>query len=167
MAESGPPLVEITAALLPDVHALNQENWTELSPLTVPQLTELVSLSACAVASVEAGAVVGFLIAFDEKAPYQSPNYQWFIERFDSFLYVDRVAVSEARRGQSLGRALYAHVLELARRRAKKRVCCEVNVVPENVGSLRFHEALNFRPCGRRTYPDGQREVLMHTLDVE
>lgn len=157
----------ITEALLPEVHAINQENAAELSSLTTPELAELVAMSACAVAGLEAGRVVGFLLAFDERAPYASPNYRWFLERYDRFIYVDRIVVSAAQRGRAVGRSLYAHAIEFARDRGKGRLCCEVNVVPENRASLRFHEALRFRPCGRRVYPDGRREVLMHTLDVE
>ena len=76
--------------------------------------------------------------------PYPSPNFGWFSERYDSFAYVDRVAVSEADRGAGWGPALYRDFEQWARDNQRPMLCAEVNVVPPNPRSLRFHEIFGF-----------------------
>ncbi len=44
------------------------------------------------------GEADAFLIAFDQDADYDSPNFLWFRERFERFVYVDRIAVAPAAR---------------------------------------------------------------------
>jgi predicted GNAT superfamily acetyltransferase len=44
--------------------------------------------------------IAAFLLAFREGAGYDSVNYRWFAQRYERFLYVDRVVVAPAARGQ-------------------------------------------------------------------
>ncbi len=41
-------------------------------------------------------------------ASYDSVNYRWFAERYERFLYVDRVVVAAAQHGRGFGLAQYA-----------------------------------------------------------
>lgn len=114
------------------------------------------------------GQVEAFLLGLRETAPYPSPNFGWFVERFDSgFAYVDRIAVSEAARGQGWGPALYDHFTQWARDVGLPRVCAEVNVVPPNPRSIRFHqiygfaELEEFEPTGSVDY-----RVVMLSLEL-
>ena len=68
-----------------------------------------------------------FLIAFDERADYDSQNFLWFRDRFERFVYVDRVAVSQVARGRGLGRALYETLFRRARAAGHDRIVAEVN----------------------------------------
>ena len=40
-------------------------------------------------------------------------------------------------------------------------VSCEVDVVPENPGSLRFHEALGFESVGQQDTEGGEKRVRL------
>lgn len=86
----------------------------------------------------------GFLIALDEAAAYDSVNFQWFVSRFQRFVYVDRIIVSADSRSQGIARSLYEDLFEAAAKAGHTRVCCEVNRVPPNPGSDAFHERMGF-----------------------
>ena len=53
------------------------------------------------------GELDAFLLAFDQDADYDSPNFLWFRERYPRFVYVDRIVVAAAARGRGLARLLY------------------------------------------------------------
>ena len=90
------------------------------------------------------GSIVGFLIGLTEEAPYGSPNFGWFVEKYPSFAYVDRVAVAESERGAGWGPALYRDFEQWAADNQRPMLCAEVNVGPPNPRSLRFHEIFGF-----------------------
>lgn len=100
------------------------------------------------------------LIALRPGRAYDSLNYRWFERAYDSFLYVDRVVVSDTRRGEGLGAAFYEDFAAAGRRLGVPRLTCEVNLDPPNPGSIRFHERLGFRPVGTQE-AGGKRVQLM------
>src|SRR6266513_4775456 len=75
-----PIVADAEAAIL----ALNNEHATELSWLDAGRLTSLLEDAFYARRIGDADA---FLIAFDERATYDSPNYLWFRRRYPRFVY--------------------------------------------------------------------------------
>ena len=65
----------------------------------------------------EDGLLAGFLVAFAHDAPHDSPNFQWFRERYPQFLYVDRIVIAGTRRGAGVGRVFYGDVQSFAEAR--------------------------------------------------
>jgi len=126
--------------------ALNNAHAVELSFLA-PH--ELRSLLGAAFRARIAGSVAAFLLAFDQGAPYGSPNFRWFQARYPRFVYVDRVVVAPAARGRGLARALYDDLIMDAREAGHRILCCEVNCAPPNPVSDVFHAALGFSEVGR------------------
>ncbi len=96
------------------------------------------------------------LITFDQDADYSSPNFAWFQARFDRFVYVDRIIVAKHARNRGLARHYYETLFARAAAAGHNRVTCEVNVDPPNPGSLAFHAALNFVPCGEALLHNGK-----------
>ncbi len=94
---------------------------------------------------------------------YDSLNYLWFSERFDDFVYLDRVAIRPEFRGHGIGRAMYAEVERLAAERCPDatRFTLEVNLRPRNDGSLAFHATLGFVEVGRQETNYGTQVSLM------
>jgi asparaginyl-tRNA synthetase len=74
-------------------------------------------------------------------ADYGSPNYEFFCERLDNFVYLDRVAVTENFQGIGIGAALYR---EVEMKTDAEWFALEVNTKPRNEGSLRFHAREGF-----------------------
>jgi len=138
------------------VLALNRDHETELSPLTPLRLEELVAAAFYARALAPQAA---FLLAFDQDAPYDSPNFLWFQDRLARFVYVDRITVSATQRGQGHARTLYDDLFALALAQGHERIVCEVNSDPPNPGSDAFHAALGFREVGRAELTDRGKSV--------
>jgi predicted GNAT superfamily acetyltransferase len=74
-------------------------------------------------------------------ADYGSPNYEFFCERLDNFVYLDRVAVTKNFQGIGIGAALYR---EVEMKTDAEWFALEVNTKPRNEGSLRFHAREGF-----------------------
>ncbi len=85
-----------------------------------------------------------FIIAFDQGAAYDSPNFLWFRDRFERFVYIDRVVVAASAHGQGLGRKLYEKLFEDAKAAGYPCVLAEVNTNPPNPGSIGFHAKMGF-----------------------
>jgi predicted GNAT superfamily acetyltransferase len=136
--------------------ALNNAHATELSYLEPSRLAHLVREASYA---RRIGKVEALLIAFDQDAEYDSPNFLWFRERYPRFVYVDRVVVAPAHRGRSLARRLYDDLFAEARRRGHEQIVCEVNTEPPNPASDAFHARLGFVEVGRAVLPGGAKTV--------
>ena len=102
--QAGPAIVPVRAQDRPQLLALNNDHAAELSLLDEASFAQLVDTAFIALQTEDAAALV---IAFDQAGAYDSPNFLWFRERFERFVYVDRVVVSPAARGRGLARALY------------------------------------------------------------
>lgn len=145
---------EISKADLAWVHPLNEAHAVELSPLTPDQLAELVA--SATYARCEDGA---FLLAFDQNADYDGVNFLWFRERYDRFIYIDRVCVDEAYRRRGLAQRLYEDLYQWAAEYGVGPVVCEVNSDPPNPGSDAFHAAQNFSVVGEARLEDRNKSV--------
>ncbi len=142
---------------LPALIRLNQASVSATSPLDMEALIKLLSQSTYARGIGEP--LQAFLIAMDETSTYGSVNYLWFRERRSRFLYIDRVVVDEAARGNGFGRALYADLIAFAQENDCERICCEVNSDPPNPVSDAFHEVQGFVETGRATIDNGLKTV--------
>lgn len=134
----------------------------ELSPLTPAALADLVGAATYA-RRIEDGA---FLIAFDQDGAYESPNFVWHRNRFDRFLYIDRVAVADTHRRRGLAALLYDDLFAFAAARADERVVCEVNSDPPNPASDAFHERLGFEVVGEARLDDRGKTVRYLSRDL-
>ena len=84
-------LLPIGPDVLAAVHALNNAHATELSWLEPDDLALLLGQAFYA---RRVGTLDAFLLAFDQTAKYESPNYRWFRDRYDYFV---ATTVSSAR----------------------------------------------------------------------
>jgi predicted GNAT superfamily acetyltransferase len=152
-APSDPPLAPISPAEEAAVVALNNANATELSWLEGERLATLLDQAFHA---RRIGAVSAFLLAFDQHAEYDSPNFLWFRERYPRFVYIDRVAVEAAARGRGHARRLYVDLIRHASAAGHDLIACEVNIDPPNPASDAFHAALGFTQVGIAPIPSGK-----------
>lgn len=149
-----------------DMLALNQELVHFLSPLTMERLEALVRESAvCTVAELD-GSFAGFLMAFREKADYDSINYLWFEENYPAFLYVDRVVIRPEAQGAGLGAAMYRDVFARAGNAGVPWITAEYYIVPMNEVSSRFHDRFGFREVGQQQTADGKKTVSLQAAPV-
>lgn len=135
------------------VRALNNAFASETSHLEADDWIRLVAQARVAVFAAPADA---FVLVLDQDADYDSPNFLWWKERRDSFLYVDRIVVAATAQCRGLGRQLYAHAMDEARRLGFDRVVCEINIDPPNPRSVAFHTALGFKAAGEQHRANGK-----------
>jgi uncharacterized protein len=152
-----------SAPLCEALLALNNSHAAELSWMEPPRLLHLVSQAFLARRVGEADAL---LIAFDQDADYDSPNFLWFRETYPRFVYVDRIVVAPQARGRGLAARLYADLFTAASQAGHDRIVSEVNSVPPNPASDAFHERLGFRQVGTAAIHGGAKTVtyLMRPL---
>ena len=143
------------------VLAINDANQPAVGPLDAARLEALASQTEWLPVVEVDGKVAGFAILLVEGADYASPNYRWFSERHERFYYVDRIAIGDGAQGRGLGARLYAGAAERARGGGRPVLCAEVNTIPPNEGSLRFHAREGFREVGRERPYDPDTEVAM------
>lgn len=132
---------EMTAADIEDVWAINQENIPAVGEETIEVLAELYAMSTISLVVEVDNIVVGFCMVLSPGTAYQSPNYLYFCNRFDDFIYLDRVAVTKNFQRRGIGAALYR---EVENRTSSTLFALEVNTKPRNEGSLRFHSREGF-----------------------
>ena len=136
--------------------ALNNDHAQELSWMEPQRLEYLVSEAFLA---LRIGNVDAFLLAFDQDARYDNPNFEWFRARYPRFVYVDRIVVAASARGRGYARRLYCDLFERAVHAHHDRVVCEVNSIPPNPASDAFHAALGFVEAGTASVYNGSRTV--------
>lgn len=153
------------AADLGALWAINDAATPGVGAVTETELARLVALPEATtfVAADADDAPLGFLLLMAPGADYHSPNYRWFEDRLargdgKAFVYVDRIAVAAAARGRRIGEALYESAFAAAPAGAVV-IACEVNTLPPNPGSMRFHGRLGFEQVGAAVHAPGEKEV--------
>ena len=95
--------------------------------------------------------IAGFLLCLAPEADYDSPNFLWLKQRFDDFLYIDRVAIDLSFHRRGIAKALYLDAAATVGERFRM-LACEVNLRPRNDASLEYHERLGFQPVGTKDH---------------
>ena len=136
---------------LPRVHEINNANTPGVSELTMSELeTDIKNCLYALAIDNEHGEVCAFCITFDPNALDAGANHQWFADRFESFVYLDRIAIDSTHQNRGLGALLYQSVEQHMLKSAEHSLlCCEVNLEPPNPGSLRFHQRIGFTEVGQ------------------
>ncbi|MBE1470845.1 GNAT family N-acetyltransferase [Kibdelosporangium phytohabitans] len=137
------------------VLAMNNAAVPNVNEATEAELAELIEMSGFTVALEEGGTLLGFVLTLPPGVGYASENYRFFSERYDQFVYVDRIVVADGARNRGIGAKLYDLIGEYAAEHGIPRVLCEVNLEPPNPGSLRFHERIGFVEVGQQRTKGG------------
>lgn len=141
--------------------ALNEQAVHYLSPLSRSRLEHLCRQSPLHLAIEDGGAVMGFIITLAQGADYDSVNYQWFAQRYEQFLYVDRIVVANDAQARGAGSAMYREVLEFARDEGFPVVACEFDIDPPNQQSAGFHRKFGFREVAQQRVANGSKSVSL------
>jgi len=150
-------LRRVTQADSPAILALNDDSVHFLSPLGAERLEALDRAAAYHKVVDIDGEIAAFLLAFREGAPYDSPNYLWFVEHYPRFLYIDRVVVAASHRGSGLGALLYDDIAASAARAGVPWLTCEFDIDPPNPASQRFHKRMGFHEVGTQSIGGGRK----------
>ena len=109
--------------------------------------------------------IAGFLIAVSHDAAHDSSNFLWFRERYEKFLYIDRIVIASARRSVGVGRVFYGDVQSFAEVRYP-HLAAEVFIENDNHPALIFHGSFGFREVGQHVMAPGNIRACMLLKDL-
>jgi hypothetical protein len=145
---------------LEDVLRLNESSVPAVNSVDLEQMRWFAANAAYFSVALHDGEFAGFLIGMRPGTAYASPNYRWFCEVFEDFGYIDRVAIAAGARRHGLATCLYRH-FESSLPDNVGVLACEVNIVPPNESSMRFHAGYGFREVGTQSLDDGRKTVAL------
>lgn len=131
---------DITTDDLDAVVDLNQSALEGVGPIDREGLALLVKQADQALVLDDDGDIAGFVITLPSGATYDSSRYEWFEQRLDDYVYLDRIVVAETHRRLGVASRLY-DVIE-----GEKPVALEV--YEDNDTSLAFHAQRGFEQVG-------------------
>ena len=140
-------IIALSVSDIDAMWAINEQGLPGTGKVSKKEIVQLLEFSSLSVGAYDQGELVGFVVCLPPKTAYGSLNYAWFNEHYESFVYVDRIAVSEENRNKGVGSALYDHVVSYSKQHGVP-VAAEVNREPPNPGSMRFHNRFGFEEVG-------------------
>lgn len=169
-AASGPGAVTIRKAEkrdFPFILRENEDNVKFLSPMSADALARFSENAELLLVAEIGGEPSAFLIALREGLTfYESENYRWFQSHYGKFLYIDRIVTSDICRGHGVGKRLYQAVFRHAAETGVPVVTAEIDTLPYNEASLKFHKAMGFYEVGTQTIRNGSVTVSLQARDI-
>jgi len=162
---ASPTLRQAAPKDLDHLKKINDLSTPGVSFETKADLETILELGDTHVALGGDNRVLGFInLVAPGTTAYQSPNLRWF-EAWQarvgkSVLYVDRIAIDPAARGHGIGKLLYRRAFHVSGDR--DGLACEVNTLPPNPGSHRFHKRLGFEQVGDQVFDPGRKAVAYY-----
>jgi len=145
----------------------NNINKPQVGYLEKDRLELLIKFANyCKVAEFN-GEPAGFLLCLPENKNYDSPNYQWVSKRYSNFMYIDRISVLPKFQNEKIGSALYTDLIYFSALEGYGDILCEVNIKPENPGSIRFHKRFDFEECGSQFIEAEKLESYNYSVEVQ
>jgi len=144
------------------VLSLNAGARPNVAPLDGIELARLQALSHEHIVAVEGEAIRGYALVFAHDHAYDGEEFlalRSLIAR--PFLYIDQVVVLPSAQGTGIGRQMYEAIERAALLGRADSLCCEVNAIPPNPGSLAFHGRLGFCAVGSLATRDGRTVHLL------
>ena len=147
---------------------VNHENVEVLAEMDETLLQKFKEYSELFLTVEADGNPAAFIICLREGiVDYQSENYKWFSKNYSEFLYIDRIVIDEPFRKLGIGKRLYEKVFNHARKSGVDYVTCEVDLIPYNESSLKFHEKMGFREVETQYVRDGTVKVSLQEFKIQ
>lgn len=161
-------MIHLRTATLADtaaIVAMNADVVAVTSPMDAARFAHLFAICEYCIIAEDGDVPVGFVLAMRDGAAYENGNYDWFLKRLGRFVYIDRIVISEAGRGQGVGGLLYEYVAKVAKESGALVMAAEMDLEPPNIGSLQFHKKIGFNELGSRALDSG-KVVSMQVLGL-
>jgi hypothetical protein len=151
----------VSSADFLELLALNEHSVPHVNTIDEAQMARFLSQATAFFQMRDDNKLAGFVIALEVGADYDSPNYKWFSEHVDNFLYIDRIMVHPNFRRRGVARLMYAELTWRAQQAGCTKLCCEVNLQPPNPDSMALHQQLGFEQVGTQRTTQGTKEVAL------
>ena len=147
----------------PTAWRINEEGLPGVGKVSQAAMADLLELAELPLGAFDGNELLGFVLCLLPRTRYGSLNYAWFNQRYDDFLYVDRIAVAQAHRNRQIGGLLYERVIAHANER-RWPVAAEVSLDPPNPGSMRFHGRHGFTDVGTLQHESQSVTMVMRAF---
>tara|TARA_Y100001970_G_scaffold252289_1_gene325953 strand:+ start:1446 stop:1940 length:495 start_codon:yes stop_codon:yes gene_type:complete len=148
----------VTDSDLDFVLSLNQKSLSAVSHSNLERMKHFLNISSYFKIMHINDIPVGFIIGLLPGKDYTSENYVWFNERYNSFVYVDRIIIEKTYRNSGLGFYVYDHLAKYFRNKVEN-ILCEVNIKPYNEQSINFHKKYGFKNICEKDTDYGRKRV--------
>ena len=155
-------LRELTQHDVASMWSINEQGLPGTGQVSKQEMADLLNFSVLSLGVFREQELLGFVICLPPGTRYGSLNYAWFNQRFEAFMYVDRIAVAQQHRDQGIGSMLYEQVIASSDEQGVP-VAAEVNLTPPNPGSMRFHERFRFKEVGELRHQEKSVVMLLRT----
>ena len=145
---------------------LNQKNTPAVSDSSFEMMSYFLKVSEYFRILTIGEKPVGFLIALMPGKDYNSKNYRWFNMKYKSFIYIDRVVISEKYQRRGYGKLFYNDLQHFSKGRVLN-LACEVNTRPMNLQSIKFHDKFGFYEVGTQETENGKKKVSLLMFDTK
>ena len=149
---------------IPSMWEINEQGLPGTGKVTKKEISHLMDISEVCIGAFHDKDLVGFVICLLPNTNYGSLNYSWFNERYEKFIYVDRIAVDTQFRDRGIGSKLYQRVIQYSTEH-KISITAEVSLEPPNPGSDRFHIRHSFNSVGE--FHQENKSVTMYIRDYQ
>jgi predicted GNAT superfamily acetyltransferase len=102
------------------------------------------------------GQAAGMVVVLNDTCGYDSDFYRWFTDRYENFLYIDRVVVTAWARGRGLAKQIYQTIEQVANEKGMA-IAADVYSEPPNTVSLNMHRTMGFEAIGTQYIPAKQK----------
>jgi len=146
---------------------INEENIEVLAPMDRARLLYLIDMPSKVSVAFCGEERAAFIITMtDSVTKYESENFRWFKEHYDRFLYIDRVVIDAPFRRAGLGRTLYQRIFNYAKENNIPVVTAEIDTIPYNEASLRFHKSMGFEEVGAQYVRNNSVKVSLQAAYI-
>ena len=145
---------------LEDVLALNEASVPHVNSIPLDDMRWFMKHAHYFRVAAEGDTIAGFLVGLGPGSSYESPNYRYFAGKYESFGYVDRVAVSTDFRRRGVASQLYDDYAATLRGYVPV-MTCEVNIRPPAEASMLYHERHGFQCVATQETEGGKKEVAL------
>jgi predicted GNAT superfamily acetyltransferase len=146
------------------VYAINEANVPHVNSISQERFQGFIAEAVYFRVALLGTDLAGYLVAFAPGAPYDSLNFLWFQQRYEKFIYIDRIAVAAGARRRGVASVLYRDFFRFAGPRTGL-VTCEVNTRPVNAESMAFHKTFGFREVGTQETDGGAKTVSLMAVE--
>ncbi len=145
---------------VPSMWSINEQGLPGTGQVSEQEVSDLLKLSTLSLGTFRDGVLLGFVLCLSPDVDYGSLNYAWFKNKYDEFIYVDRIAVSLDHRDKGIGSKLYGKVIAYSQEK-EVPIAAEVNLNPPNPGSMRFHNRFGFEEVGTLLHKEKSVTMLL------
>ena len=139
---------------------LNQESVPAVSNSDIEMMDHFLKISEYFKVFKINNELIGFLIALLPGKDYNSVNYKWFHNKYDSFIYVDRIIINKSYQNQGYGTIFYDDLINSTKSKSMD-IACEINIKPYNEKSIKFHKKYGFNEVGRKDIDSNKSVIYM------